>query len=57
MRVVQQSIQDGIGQRRIADSFVPLINRQLTGDKRGPCAMAIFHDLQQVITLSQRQGF
>ena len=31
---VQQSVQDGIGERRVADRFVPLRNGELAGHER-----------------------
>ena len=35
MGVVQQPIEDGIGERRLADELVPVLHRQLAGDERG----------------------
>ena len=51
MRVVEEAIADGIGQRRIADVFVPLGGRQLAGDDRRAGAVAIFQDLEQIAAL------
>jgi len=42
--VVNQPIQDGIGQGSVADNFMPVIHRQLTGNQRGVQAVVIFKD-------------
>ncbi len=54
MTVVQQSVQNCIGQGGIADGFMPLVDRQLAGDQGGPQAVAVLHDFQQVIALAER---
>ncbi len=48
VRVVDEAVQDGIGQGRIADRFVPVLHRELTGNDRGAAAVAVFEDFQQV---------
>jgi len=32
VRVVDDPIEDGVGQRRVADDLVPAVDRQLAGD-------------------------
>ena len=45
MGVVDQAVEDGIGERRIADHGVPLGHRHLAGDDGGTAAMAVLQDL------------
>jgi len=35
VRIMHQTIQDGVGHRRIADLLMPMFHRQLTGDDGG----------------------
>jgi len=51
MGVVDEPVQDGVGQGRVADDVVPAINRHLAGDDQRPGIVAIFDDLQQVALL------
>ena len=46
MGVMDQPVQDGIGQGRIADLFMPVIDGQLTGDEGWFQAMAILEYLE-----------
>jgi len=48
---MHQAVEDRIGERRITQGLMPVFDRQLTGDKRGPAIMAVFDDLQQVATV------
>src|SRR5712691_4269480 len=48
---MHQAVEDRIGERRITKGLMPVFDRQLTGDKRGPAIMAVFDDLQQVATV------
>ena len=50
--VVDQAVQQGIGDRWIADVVVPQIDRQLAGQDGGAPAVAILQDLQHVPPLS-----
>jgi len=43
---MHQAVKDRVGQCRITKSVMPVLNRQLTGDNRGPAIVAIFDDLQ-----------
>ena len=49
--VVDDPIEDGVGQGGIADKFVPAIDRKLTGDDQRAGAVAILDDLQQIALL------
>ena len=42
------AIEDGIGQGRIADGFVPVLDGQLAGDDGRGAAVAVFEDFQEV---------
>ena len=48
MTVVHQPIEDGIGERRLVDVGMPLIDGKLAGDERRFFVVAVFEDLQQV---------
>ncbi len=50
MGVVHEAIEGRVSQRRIADVFIPGRRRPLTGDDRGPRAIAIFQDLEEIAT-------
>ena len=45
---MDEAVQDRVGQGRIPQSLMPVLDRQLTGDHRGPAIMAVFEELQQV---------
>src|SRR5215472_4993754 len=55
--VVDDPIEDGVGQGGIADKFVPAIDRKLTGDDQRAGVVAILDDLQQVALLLGQQRF
>src|SRR5712691_3986184 len=44
VRVVDQPVKDSIGQGRFANRLMPVLDRQLAGDDRGPAVMAIFEE-------------
>src|SRR4051794_18595000 len=49
--IVDDAIQDRVGEGRIADQVVPAIDRDLAGDQRGAAAVALLDDLEQVAAL------
>ena len=57
MRVVDDAVEDGVGQRGIADDLVPAIDRHLAGDDERPGAVTILDDLQQVTPLFGEERF
>ena len=57
MRVVDDAIEDGVGQRRIADDLVPAVDRHLAGDDQRAGVVAILDDLQQIALLFGEQRF
>ena len=48
MRLGQQPIEDGVGDGGVADPAVPVLDRQLVGDDRGPLAGPVVDDLEQI---------
>ncbi len=48
MGVMHQPVQDGIGERGVADGLVPMIDGQLAGDEGGSDAVTVVEDFQQV---------
>src|SRR5580704_16981735 len=51
MRGVHQAVEDGIGDCRIDDELVPMIDGELTGHDRRAAAVAIVDDFEQVAAL------
>jgi hypothetical protein len=51
MGTMDDAIEDRIGHGRIAQVFMPAIARGLTRDNRGPRAVAVVEDLEQVLAL------
>jgi hypothetical protein len=51
VRGVNQTIEDGIGQRGIADDLVPAVDGHLAGDDQRSRVVAIVDDLQQIAAL------
>jgi transcription elongation GreA/GreB family factor len=49
MRVIEQPIQQRIGDGRIAQIFVPRFDRQLARDQRRAQSVTVFDDFQQVV--------
>ena len=56
MGVVDQPVQDGVGQGRVADLFVPEFQGQLTGHQGGLESMPVFEDFQEIMALLPTQG-
>src|ERR1700756_997025 len=47
---MNQAIENGVGIGGIADHSVPFGDRQLAGDDGGTAAIALFEDLEEVVT-------
>ncbi len=45
---VDDAVEDGVGERRIADDLVPTIDRQLAGDDERASVVAVLDDLQEI---------
>jgi len=56
VRVVNEPIEDGIGDAAAAEVFVPVADRQLRGDDRGPGAVSLFEGFQQILLLTIAQA-
>jgi hypothetical protein len=56
MGVVDQAIQDGIGQGGVPDLSMPFIHWELSGHKGGTEAVTVFEDFQEVPALFFSQG-
>ena len=48
---MNDAIEDGIGERRLADDLVPALDRQLAGDDDRASVAAVLDDLQEVAAL------
>lgn len=55
MRMVKESIADGIGHGRFADRWVPCLDRQLSRDERRPSFASVLDHLEQVTPLNIRE--
>ncbi len=53
--VVDQSVQNGVGQGGVADGFVPVFDGHLCGDEGGSPVVAVFHNLEEVSSFFIRQ--
>ena len=56
MGVVDEPIEDGVGDGRVGDRLVPVIDRQLAGHDGRAAIVPVIDDLQQIATLILRQG-
>jgi hypothetical protein len=52
---VHEAVEDGVGDCRIDDHFVPVIDGELTGHDRRAAAVAIVDDFEQVAALLRGQ--
>lgn len=46
MAVMDEPVEDGIGERRLVDVGMPLIDGKLAGDERGFLVVSILEDFQ-----------
>ena len=53
---MDEPIEDGVGDGRVGDHFVPVIDRQLAGHDGRAAIVPIIDDLQQIATLILGQG-
>ena len=47
MSVMDDAVEDGVGEGRFANQIVPPVDRDLAGDQRGAAAVAVLDDLQR----------
>ena len=53
--VVDEPVQDGVGECRVSHDPVPVLDGELAGDQRGPAAVAVLEDFEEVTTLGVRE--
>src|SRR5829696_4389304 len=51
MGIMDDAVEDGVGDGRFADDVVPTIDRDLAGDEGGAAAAALLDDLQEIAPL------
>ena len=49
---MDEAVEDGIGEGRLADDVVPGIDGKLAGDQRGAGAVSVLDDLHEVAALA-----
>ena len=47
---MNETVQDGVGIGRIADYFVPSVDRELGGNHRGVASVAFLEDFQEIMS-------
>jgi hypothetical protein len=55
MGVVDDAVENGVGERRLADQLMPFVDRDLAVDQRGAAAVAVFNDFEHVMALFGRE--
>lgn len=53
--IMNEPVEDSVGQGRVANDLVPVLHRELAGDDCGTTAVTIFEDLQKVSPLRSGQ--
>ena len=48
MRVVDEAIEDGVGEGGVSDGFVPVLDGELAGDEGGLAAGPVLDDLKEI---------
>src|SRR5260370_25461133 len=49
--VVNDAVENGVGEGRLADQVMPALDRDLAGDPRGAAAVALFDDFQRIVAM------
>src|SRR4051794_3824770 len=57
MSIVNDAIQDGVGQSGIPDQGMPAVHRDLAGYQGGTAAIAVFDDFEHVVALLGAERF
>jgi hypothetical protein len=55
--VVDDSVENGVGERRDDNHIVPAIDGNLAGDDEGALVVAVLDDFEEIAGLIGRQGF
>ena len=50
VRVVEQSVEDGVAEGGIADDIVPVFDGDLAGEERAAAGVAVVEDLEEVVS-------
>ena len=56
MGIVDEPVEDGIGEGGAADDVVPGVDGQLAGDDGGGAAVSVLEDLEQVAAFVRGEG-
>lgn len=56
MRLVDEAIEDRVGQSGVADGFVPVVEGELAGEQGSSSAVAIFEHFEEVAALGVGEG-
>ena len=51
MGIVNDAVEDGVGECGLSDQVVPAVDRDLAGDQGGAAAIAVLDDFEHVMTL------
>ena len=51
MGVVDEAVEDGVGDGGVGDDLVPMLDRHLTGDDGRSALVAIVDDFEEIATL------
>ena len=51
VRVVDDTVEDGVGECRFADDVVPFVDGQLAGDQDGGVLVSVLDDFHEVASL------
>ena len=54
--VVEEPVADGVGDGRLSEVIVQVLDRDLAGEDGGAGAVAVFEDLEQVAAILVPQG-
>jgi len=57
VRIVDQAVEDGVGQGGIADHVMPAIHRQLAGDQGRAAPVPVLYDVEQIAALLGPERF
>jgi len=57
MRIVDNAVEDGVGEGGIADYIVPAVYWELTGDQCCAVTVTFFGDLEEVMALLRAEWF
>ena len=56
MGVVDETVEDGVGEGWVADGFVPVLDGQLAGDDFRGATLAVFENFQEVAALGDGEN-